>query len=90
MTPEEQLIQRYFDAFNRHDIEGVMACYHEEPVLVSPEGKRCVGHAEVRRSYEKNSLCLLTLIALCASARGTTATESQSLSSPGREPSVGK
>ena len=25
MTPEEQLIQRYFDAFNRQDIEGVMA-----------------------------------------------------------------
>jgi ketosteroid isomerase-like protein len=52
MTPEEQLIQRYFDAFNRHDLEGVMACYHEEPVLVSPTGKRCAGRAEVRRSYE--------------------------------------
>jgi ketosteroid isomerase-like protein len=52
MTPEEQLIQRYFEAFNRHDIEGVMACYHEEPVLVSPAGKRCTGRAEVRRSYE--------------------------------------
>ncbi len=52
MTPEEQLIQRYFDAFNRHDLEGVMACYHEEPVLVSPDGKRCTGRAEVRRSYE--------------------------------------
>jgi len=24
MTAEEELIQRYFDAFNRHDIEGVM------------------------------------------------------------------
>ncbi|MDO8431217.1 MAG: nuclear transport factor 2 family protein [Candidatus Binatus sp.] len=52
MTPEEQLIKRYFDAFNRHDIEGVMACYHEEPVLVSPAGKRCAGRAEVRKSYE--------------------------------------
>ena len=52
MTPEEQLIQRYFDAFNRHDIEGVMACFHEEPVLVGATGKRCVGRAEVRRSYE--------------------------------------
>jgi hypothetical protein len=30
MTPEEQLIQRYFDAFNRHDIEGVVACFHDE------------------------------------------------------------
>ena len=52
MTPEEQLIQRYFDAFNRHDIEAVMACFHEEPVLVGPTGKRCAGRAEVRRSYE--------------------------------------
>ena len=52
MTPEEQLIKRYFDAFNRHDIEGVMACYHDEAILVSPAGKRVVGKAEVRRSYE--------------------------------------
>lgn len=30
MTPEEELIQRYFDAFDRHDIERVMACFHED------------------------------------------------------------
>jgi ketosteroid isomerase-like protein len=53
MTSEEQLIKRYFDAFNRHDLEGVIACFHEQTVLVSPEGKRLVGIAEVRRSYEK-------------------------------------
>jgi taurine dehydrogenase small subunit len=53
MTSEEQLIKRYFDAFNRHDLEGVIACFHEQAVLVSPEGKRLVGIAEVRRSYEK-------------------------------------
>ena len=52
MTPEEQLIKRYFDAFNRHDIEGVVACFHENAVLVGPNGKRLVGIAEVRRSYE--------------------------------------
>ena len=52
MTLEEELIQRYFDAFNRHDIEGVMACFHDEAVLVAPNGKRCTGRAEVRRSYE--------------------------------------
>jgi taurine dehydrogenase small subunit len=52
MTPEEQLIQRYFDAFNRHDLEGVMACFHDEAVLVGPNRKRLVGVAEVRRSYE--------------------------------------
>ncbi len=52
MTPEEGLIHRYFDAFNRHDIEGVMACFHEQPVLIGADGKQCAGHAEVRRSYE--------------------------------------
>ncbi len=52
MTPEEQLIQRYFDAFNRHDIEGVMACFHEQPALVHADGKRLMGRQEVRRSYE--------------------------------------
>jgi ketosteroid isomerase-like protein len=53
MTSEEQLIKRYFDAFNRHDLEGVIACFHDQAVLVSPNGKRLVGIAEVRRSYEK-------------------------------------
>lgn len=52
MTLEEQLIQRYFDAFNRHDLEGVVACFHDEAVLVGPNGKRLVGIAEVRRSYD--------------------------------------
>jgi ketosteroid isomerase-like protein len=35
MTHEEELIKRYFDAFNRHDLEGVMACFHDEAVLVA-------------------------------------------------------
>lgn len=52
MTSEEKLIRRYFDAFNRHDIEGVMACFHDEAVLVGPNRKRLVGRAEVRGSYE--------------------------------------
>lgn len=52
MTSEEELIQRYFDAFNRHDLEAVVACFHDQAVLVSPNGSRLVGLAEVRRSYE--------------------------------------
>ncbi len=52
MTPEEQLIERYFDAFNRHDIEAVMACFHEHPALVSADGHRREGREEVRRQYE--------------------------------------
>jgi hypothetical protein len=43
MTREEELIKRYFDAFNQHDIEGVMACFHEHPVIVDPTGKRLEG-----------------------------------------------
>ena len=52
MTQEEQLIRRYFQTFNRHNIEGVMDCFHEHPVLVGADGKRIEGRAEVRRCYE--------------------------------------
>jgi ketosteroid isomerase-like protein len=52
MTPEEELIQRYFDAFNRHDIEGVMACFHGNPAMVGTDGQRHEGRDEVRRRYE--------------------------------------
>ncbi|HKF28524.1 MAG TPA: nuclear transport factor 2 family protein [Candidatus Binataceae bacterium] len=52
MTAEEELIERYFDAFNRHDIEAVVACFHPDAVLVGPNGKRLAGLAEVRRSFE--------------------------------------
>src|ERR1700730_5191787 len=52
MTAEDPLLRCYFDAFNRHDLEGVVACFHNEAVLVSANGKRRVGIEEVRRSYE--------------------------------------
>jgi steroid delta-isomerase-like uncharacterized protein len=52
MTPEEQLIQRYFDAFNKHDIEGVMACFHESPVIIDTAATRIEGRDEVRKHYE--------------------------------------
>ena len=52
MTSEEELIQTYFDAFNRHDVEAVMACFHENPVTVGADDKRYEGRDEVRRQYE--------------------------------------
>jgi taurine dehydrogenase small subunit len=52
MTPEEQLIQRYFEAFNRHDIDGVMACFHDDPVITDAEGHRVAGREAIRRAYE--------------------------------------
>src|SRR5216684_2104414 len=52
MTKEEELIQRYFDTFNRHDIEGVMECFHETPLIIDGTGVRYEGRDEVRRHYE--------------------------------------
>ena len=52
MTKEEELIQRYFDTFNRHDIEGVMECFHHTPVIIDGTGVRYEGRDEVRRHYE--------------------------------------
>ena len=52
MTAEEQLIQRYFDAFNRHDLAGVMECFHAHPVIVETSGRRFEGREEVQRHYE--------------------------------------
>jgi taurine dehydrogenase small subunit len=51
-TSEEQLIERYFDAFNRHDIDGVMACFHTDAV-VGDSGTRAEGHDAVRLYYER-------------------------------------
>lgn len=50
---EEELIQRYFGAFNRHEIESVIACFHDEPHLIDSEGVRHEGQAAVRRFYEE-------------------------------------
>ena len=54
MTEEEQVIRRYFQTFNRQNIEGLMECFHEHPVLVTARGKRIEGRAEVRRCYEQS------------------------------------
>ncbi len=52
MTFEEEMIQRYFDAFNRHDLEAVMACFHSHPLIIDATGTRFEGREEVRRHYE--------------------------------------
>jgi ketosteroid isomerase-like protein len=48
---EEDLIRRYFEAFNKHDLKGVIACSHSEPVVVDSEGRRHEGVDAVRRLY---------------------------------------
>jgi len=52
MTQEEQRIRHYFQTFNRHNIDRVMDCFHENPVLGGADGKRIEGRVEVRRCYE--------------------------------------
>lgn len=54
MTQEEAVIRRYFDAFNRHDIEAVMACFHDPPAIVDAAGKRTEGRAAVLAIYEES------------------------------------
>ena len=50
-TPEERCITAYFDAFNRHDVEGVLACFCDDVALVSPDGTRVVGLDAARARY---------------------------------------
>jgi len=54
MTPEEELLERYFDAFNRRDIGGVMDCFHHAQAILDVEGRRLEGRDEVMRRYENS------------------------------------
>ena len=54
---EATLLQNLFDAFNRHDLEGVLACMTEDCVFegaAGPEayGARFVGHDAVGAAFE--------------------------------------
>ncbi|MCE7980160.1 MAG: nuclear transport factor 2 family protein [Caldilinea sp. CFX5] len=50
-------IQRFNDAFNRHDVDGVMAAMTEDCVFENtsppPDGERYVGQAAVRAFWEQ-------------------------------------
>lgn len=55
---EVKLLQDLFDAFNRHDLEGVLACMTDDCVFeaaAGPEacGARFVGHADVGAAFAK-------------------------------------
>ena len=54
---EAKLLQVLFDAFNRHDLEGVLACMTEDCVFegaAGPEayGARFIGHDAVGAAFE--------------------------------------
>ena len=55
-SAREVLLERLFDAFNRHDAEGVMACFTPGIVFdaaVGPEahGRRFTGHDAVKAAF---------------------------------------
>jgi len=52
MTHEEHLLRWYFQTFNRHNIDGVIDCFHANPVLVGADGSRIEGRDAVRWCYE--------------------------------------
>ena len=49
---EEELIRHYFGTFNRHDIDEIMAYFHDHAVVIDMEGVRHEGRAAVQRYYE--------------------------------------
>lgn len=51
MSQETTLIERYFDAFNHHDLEAVMACFDPEAVIVAAHGRRIEGANAIRAYY---------------------------------------
>lgn len=51
-TNEQRALRSYVESFNRHDIEAVMACFDDDPVVVDMVGKRHEGPDRVRRFYE--------------------------------------
>ncbi len=52
-----EVIQRFNDAFNRHDVDAVMAAMTDDCVFENtyppPDGERYVGQAAVRRFWEQ-------------------------------------
>lgn len=57
-SQRQALLVRLFEAFNRHDADGVMACMTDNIVFdtaVGPEkfGRRIIGAAEVRAAFVK-------------------------------------
>jgi hypothetical protein len=50
-SSERSLIQRYFAAFNRHDLDDVLACFHHDAIIVGSDGSRYEGLDAVRSLY---------------------------------------
>ena len=51
MSREMDLIEAYFDAFNRHDLDRVLACFDDDAVIVGADGKSYEGLGTIRGYY---------------------------------------
>ena len=51
MGKYQEISRKAADTFNKHDLEGVIAGFHPEPVVVDNEGRRHEGVDAVRRLY---------------------------------------
>lgn len=52
MSAETALIEQYFDAFNRHDLDAVMACFADDAVVMAAHGRRIEGAQAIREYYD--------------------------------------
>src|SRR5690349_21784077 len=50
-TREERCITAYFDAFNAHDVDGVLACFRDDVRLVDANDEVLVGLDAARALY---------------------------------------
>jgi len=56
-SPDVEMLKRFLDAFNRHDVDAIMEFFIEDCVLEMPRGpdpcgRRLEGRAEVRKGIE--------------------------------------
>jgi ketosteroid isomerase-like protein len=71
MTPEAELIKRYFDAFNRHDIEGVMGATMTNLSWLLPTVRDAKAALQYANRMKPSLRCSRTLTANCAPALAT-------------------
>ncbi len=56
MTSTDDAVERFNEAFNRHDVDAVMAAMTDDCVFENtspPNGQRYEGHAQVRGAWEE-------------------------------------
>ncbi len=74
MNPTHQAIQSYFDAFNRHDLEGLLATLDSEVIHDINEGSREIGIDAYRKFKTHMDQCyreqILDLVIMTNGERG--------------------